>query len=229
MGRITRLLALVLLGAAGTTGGLVAQVRGLPVRNAGIGTGFGIAADIGFPNGDAGKGVAVGATGQIGLGPLGVSATISHWKPKDIDAINAAGGTASLKIFGGPLIPLSVTLQAGAAYSKLSSQGVEGMITDKSWHVPVGLGLALTIPNPVFSIKPWVAPRVDVFRNERTDPIATSPVTSTFTHFGVSAGIDFGFINGMSLRAMYDRVEAGHGAHPSIVSVGAGYGIRLHL
>jgi hypothetical protein len=229
MGRLPRLLALVLLGAAGTTGGLVAQVRGLPVRNAGIGTGLGIAADIGFPNGDAGKGAALGATGQIGLGPLGISATVSTWDPSGPEGrFSSEGVTGNLKIFGGPLIPLSVTLQGGAAYSKESSQGIEGTVTDKTWHLPVGLGIALTIPNPVFSIKPWVAPRVDVTRISRTDPIATSPVTSTDTHFGVSAGIDLGFINGMSLRAMYDRVEAGSGSHPSIVSVGAGFGIRLH-
>lgn len=229
MGRISRLLALVLLGAAGTTGGLVAQVRGLPVRNAGIGTGIGIAADIGVPNADAGKGVALGATGQIGLGPLGVSASLATWDPSgSAKRFSSAGATGNLKIFGGPLIPVSVTLQAGAAYSSESSQGVEGTVTDKVWHVPAGLGLALTIPNPVFSIKPWVAPRVDLTRTKRTDPVSTSPVTNTDTHFGLSAGIDLGFINGMSLRAMYDRVEAGNGLHPSIVSVGAGFGIRLH-
>jgi outer membrane protein with beta-barrel domain len=229
MGRFPRLLALVLFGAAGTTGGLVAQVRGLPVRNAGIGTGLGLAADIGFPNGDAGKGVALGATGQIGLGPLGVSASVATWDPSgSARRFSSAGATGNLKIFGGPLIPISVTLQGGAAYSNESSQGIEGTVTAKTWHVPVGLGLALTIPNPIFSIKPWVAPRLDVTRTRITDPISTSPVTNTDTHFGLSAGIDLGFINGFSLRAMYDRVQAGS-SHPSIVSVGAGYGIRLHL
>ena len=113
MGRIPRLLALVILGAAGITGGLVAQVRGLPVRNAGIGTGFGIAADIGFPNSDAGKGVALGATGQIGLGPLGISASVATWDPSgSAKRFSSAGATGNLKIFGGPLIPLSVTLHS---------------------------------------------------------------------------------------------------------------------
>src|SRR5882757_3209910 len=53
----TRLIALVALGAAGTTGALAAQVRFLPVRNAGVGTGIGIAADVGFPNAAAGNGL----------------------------------------------------------------------------------------------------------------------------------------------------------------------------
>lgn len=45
-----RLLALFAAGAAGSAGSLRAQAAGLPVRNAGIGTGIGIAADVGFPN-----------------------------------------------------------------------------------------------------------------------------------------------------------------------------------
>jgi hypothetical protein len=225
----SRLLALVALGAAGATGGLAAQVPGLPVRNAGIGTGIGVAADLGFPNGDAGKGVALGATGQVGLGPLGFSATLSTWDPKgDPKRFTSAGATANLKMFGGPLIPLSVTAQGGAAYSEVSSESVEGTVTDKVWHVPAGIGIAVTIPNPVFSIKPWVAPRLDLTRTRHTDPIAASPTTSTDTHFGLSAGVDLGFVSGMLFRVMYDRVEAGSGIHPSIVSIGVGYGFRLH-
>jgi hypothetical protein len=161
----SRLVALLALGAAGGTGGLVAQVRGLPVRNAGIGTGIGIAADLGFPSADAGKGFALGASGQIGLGPLGVSASVATWDPKGpAKPVSSAGVTGNLKVFGGPLIPISVTFQAGAAYSKETLQGIEGPVTDKTWHVPAGLGIALTIPNPVFSIKPWVAPRLDLTR-----------------------------------------------------------------
>jgi len=150
MKQVSRLVALLSLAAAGGPGGLVAQVRGLPVRNAGIGAGIGIAADLGFPGADAGKGVALGATGQIGLGPLGVSASVATWDPGgSAERFSSAGVTGNLKIFGGPLIPISVTFQAGAAYSKETFQGID------------------------------------------------------------------------------DRVEAGHGLHPSIVSVGAGFGIRL--
>ena len=224
----SRLVLLTALGAAGTTGGLVAQVRGLPVRNAGIGTGIGVAADLGFPNGDAGKGVALGATGHVGLGPLGFTASLATWDPKGAtDRFTSVGATGNLKVFGGPLIPLSVTAQVGAAYSDESSD--DGTVTDEVWHVPAGIGIALTIPNPLFSIKPWIAPRLDLARVKHTDPIATSPVTNTDTHFGISAGVDLGFLGGLTFRAMYDRVEAGDGIHPSIVSIGAGYGFRLPL
>src|SRR5262245_15686986 len=88
------------------------QVDGLPVRNAGVGTGIGIAADVGFPNADMGKGTAFGATGFVGLGPLGVTASVSRWNPAgDGDALTSVGATLNLKVFGGPLIPLSLTMQ----------------------------------------------------------------------------------------------------------------------
>ena len=216
-----RLLALLAAGAAGSAGTLAAQALGLPVRNAGIGTGIGIAADIGFPNADGGKGTAIGATGVIGLGPLGVSGTLAHWTPKGQDGINSVAASFNLKVIGGPLIPLSITLQAGAGYGKLTAQGFEAPVITKTLHVPVGVGLALTIPNPAFSIKPWVAPRVDVRRT--TLESDTPPETDTVADFGISGGVDLGFLNGLTIRAMYDRVQAGSSGHPSIFSLGLGF------
>lgn len=208
-----RLIALALIGAAGVPGGLAAQVFGMPVRNAGVGTGIGIAADVGFPNGDAGKGLTFGATGAIGLGPLGITGSAATWNPKGPGgSITSLGVTGNLKVFGGPLIPVSVTLQAGAA------RAIEG--ASSQWHVPVGVGLALTIPNPVFSIKPWLAPRIDLVRTSLT---GGTPSTDTDANFAVSGGVDFGFLSGLTIRAMYDRVSAGGGATPSVLSLGLGF------
>jgi hypothetical protein len=204
-----RLIGLVMIGAAGRTGGLVAQVIGLPVRNAGVGTGLGIAADIGFPNTDAGKGIAVGITGAIGLGPLGVTGSVATWNPKGPGgSVESVGLTGNLKIFGGPLIPISVTAQAGAARFRQNGES--------NWHVPVGVGVALTIPNPVFSIKPWLAPRLDLTRT------SVSGNSSTETDFGISGGVDLGFLSGFTVRAMYDRVSR-DGASPSVLSLGLGF------
>ena len=220
-----RPIALVLLGAAGPTGGLVAQVPGLPVRNAGIGTGIAIAADAGFPSAAAGKGLALGGTVAIGLGPLGVTGSMARFDPKGAGgAINSVGGSANLKVFGGPLIPFSVTLQGGAAYSKESASTVAGdAFSVKTWHAPIGLGLALTIPNPVFSIKPWVSPRLDITRVTQSDGGTATLVTNTDAHFGISGGVDLGFLNGLSIRAMYDRVNLGSGVNPSVISFGLGF------
>ena len=225
MTRSTRLPALLFLLAAGPAGGLVAQVAGLPVRNAGVGTGIGIAADAGFPSATAGKGVAFGATGAIGLGPLGFTATVATWDPKGAaERITSAGATANLKVIGGPLIPLSVTLQAGAARFSQTATTIEGDVLDlTTWHIPAGIGIALTIPNPVFSIKPWVAPRVDVVRVTQSDGGTAARVSSTESDFGISGGVDLGFLNGLTIRAMYDRVFRGEGVNPSVLSVGLGF------
>jgi hypothetical protein len=79
-------------------------------------------------------------------------------------------------------------------------------------HIPVSIGLAATIPNPAFSIKPWIAPRLD----------ATRSLGKTDTHFGISGGIDLSMLSGLSLRAAYDRVSV-NGGSPAILSFGIGY------
>jgi len=93
----------------------------------------------------------------------------------------------------------------------------------KTWRAPVGLGIALVIPNPVFAIKPWVAPRLDITRSTESGGGTAAAVTTTDSRFGISGGIDLGFLNGFSIRAMYDRVYLGRGVHPTVISVGLGF------
>jgi hypothetical protein len=212
---LVRLNRLALVASVlGVPAGLAAQVAGLPVRNAGVGTGIGVAADVGFPNGDMGKGTAFGATGFVGLGPFGVTASVSRWSPRDADALTSVGGTVNMKVLGGPLIPVSLTLQGGAARTRVGAAGSQ--VT--SWHFPIGLGVGVTIPNPAFSIKPWAAPRIDVVHQS-----GSGIVDGTKAKFGISGGIDVGFLSGITIRAMYDRVSAGGGSHPSVLSLGAGF------
>lgn len=187
-----------------------AQVLGLPVVNNGAPTGISIGADVGFSNVDAGKGTAVGAHASIGLGFFGVSGMISRFAPSGSgDAVWAPGASATLRLIGGPLVPFRITMQAGASQWTLT--GV------KYTHVPLSIGLSATIPNPAFAIKPWIAPRLDYLHSSLTSILNTSDV-----HFGVSGGIDLSLLNGMSIRAAYDRMSNG-GAHPSIFSLGLGF------
>jgi hypothetical protein len=81
-------------------------------------------------------------------------------------------------------------------------------------HVPVSIGLAATIPSPGFSIKPWVAPRLDY----------RSAGGSSDTRFAISAGIDLAMLNGLSLRGAYDRLSAKVGK-PGVISFGLGYAL----
>lgn len=207
-------LVTALLGGA-SAGVLRAQnVTGLPVRNAGMVGGLTIGAEVGFPNEDYGKGTAFGARAALGLGPLGVSAVASKWNPDGpAESQTAVGGYLNLKVFGGPLIPLSVTLQGGIEHA--SNSGV------KQLHAPIGLGIALRIPNPALAIKPWIAPRLDVVR------VSGDGIDSdTETNFGISGGVDLSLLGGLSFSAAYDRTWV-NDFNPSVFSLGASYSIKI--
>lgn len=187
-----------------------AQVLGLPVVNNGAPTGISIGADVGFPNADAGKGTAVGAHASLGLGFFGVSGMISRYSPDGGGAaIWAPGVSATLRLIGGPLVPFRITMQAGA--SKWSAGDFDYT------HVPVSIGLSATIPNPALAIKPWIAPRLDYLYQSGGTIVSGSDV-----RFGISGGVDFALLNGVSIRLAYDRLNA-DGGHPSIFSVGLGF------
>src|SRR5829696_3927857 len=155
--RAMTLLALTLSAAPAR-----AQNPGLPVYNSGVPRGIAIYGDLGFPNDEAGGGTAYGATAKAGFGLLGLTATISSFDPGGTsDNEISLGGTLNYRLLGGPLVPLSVTLQGGVSYVKVDD---DGLIDDETsiYHVPIGVGFALVIPNPVLSIRPWLAPRVDI-------------------------------------------------------------------
>jgi len=173
--------AAVLLALAGTALPAAAQVRGIPVYNSGVPRGLGLYGDVGFANDEAGGGTGYGLTGKAGFGPLGVAAQVSTSKPDGGDSDISVGGSLNYRVFGGPLVPLAVTLQAGAGYVKAGGSDLVFPPSDVTfWHFPVGVGFTLTIPNPVLAIRPWLAPRLDIVR--------TSPdggESDTDTNFGL--------------------------------------------
>ena len=207
-----------------------AQVHGIPVYNSGIPTGIGVYADIGFPNADAGKGRSLALTGRAGFGPFGATAILSTFNPEGSgDNELSVGGTLNYKVFGGPLIPLSVTLQGGIGYAKPDDGFVPGQEVNEL-RFPVGVGVALTIPNPALAIKPWIAPRIDIVRrsgdetNTPGGPIAAR--SETETNFGLGGGIELNTLSGFGLHAAYDRVFL-DGSDPSVFAVGAHYTFRV--
>ena len=197
-----------------------AQVRGLPVYNSGIPRGMGFYGDIGFPNDEAGGGTAYGITGRAGLGPIGFTAIVSSYNPDGpVGSDVSVGATANLRVFGGPLVPLGVTLQGGLGYAKPDA-GLLPTEDITEWRFPVSLGFALTIPNPALAIKPWLAPRVDITRT------SVDNVSSTDTEFGLSGGIELTLLNGLGVHAAYDRLFGG-GPQPSVFALGAHYSFRV--
>jgi len=212
-------LALVFLGASGVSAAS-AQVRGIPVYNSGIPSGIGLYGDVGFPDENAGKGRALALSGRAGFGAFGATAILSSFNP-DGDGENdlSVGATLNYKLFGGPLVPLSVTLQGGIGYSKPPS-GILPTDEVNEFRFPVGVGLALTIPNPALAIKPWLAPRIDIVRQ------SGGSASNTESNFGLGAGLELNLLSGLGFHAAYDRVFM-DGGDPSVFGVGAHYTFRV--
>jgi len=208
---IRRFVALAALAALGApllpAPSLAAQVPRLPVFNNGVPRGVLVAGDVGFPNDADGGGETYALTGGLGLGMLGFTATLGSTSPAGGGAVAEFGGTANLRIIGGPLVPFFVNVQGGVGYADF--QGA------KTTHVPVGVGVGLTIPLPIFGLKPWFAPRWDY------TSVSSSGIGSSSTSaFAYSAGIDISFVFGLGLRTAYDWVDLSSG-NPSSWSIGA--------
>jgi hypothetical protein len=212
-----------IVAAAALTGGAAAaeaQVRGIPVYNVGVPRGIGLYADVGFPNDRAGGGTAYAVTGRAGFGPFGATAILSSYNPEDSDSDVSVGATLNYRAFGGPLVPLAVTLQGGVGYAKPEI----GLSPDEDvteLRFPVGVGFALTIPNPVLAIKPWLAPRLDIVRVSGDGFDA-----ETNSEFALSGGIELNTLGGFGIHATYDAIFA-DGGTPGVFGVGAHYTFRV--
>jgi hypothetical protein len=214
----------IIVGAAALAGGAAAveaQVRGIPVYNAGVPRGIGIYGDVGFSNDEAGGGTAYAVTGRAGFGPLGATAMLSTYNPDGpADSDVSVGGTLNYRIFGGPLVPLAVTLQGGIGYAKPENTPLlEEDVTELRYQA--GVGFALTIPNPVLAIKPWLAPRLHFVRHS-----AAGVDADTNSEFALSGGIELNTLSGFGLHATYDAIFDETGT-PGVFGVGAHYTFRV--
>jgi hypothetical protein len=219
--RLTVLGAIATLSAvAGGAQSAEAQVRGIPVYNVGVPRGIGLYGDVGFPNDRAGGGTAYAVTGRAGFGLFGATAILSSYNPEDSDSDVSVGATLNYRAFGGPLVPLAVTLQGGVGYAKPEN----GLSPDEEvteLRFPVGVGFALTIPNPVLAIKPWLAPRLDIVRVSGDGFDA-----ETNSEFALSGGIELNTLGGFGIHATYDAIFA-DGGTPGVFGVGAHYTFRV--
>jgi hypothetical protein len=224
--RLTVLGAITALSAlAGGAESAQAQVRGIPVYNAGVPRGIGIYGDVGFPNDEAGGGTGYGVTGRAGFGPFGATAILSSFNPDGPgDSDVSVGATLNYRVFGGPLVPLAVTLQGGIGYADAERLLPDDDVTDVTeLRFPVGVGFALTIPNPVLAIKPWLAPRLDIVRQSGD---GLNLVSRTETDFALSGGIELNTLGGFGVHAAYDAIFADGGTR-GVFGIGAHYTFRV--
>ena len=216
-------LAFTALLVTGAAGGLGAQVRGIPVYNSGVAGGLALAGEFGVPNNAAGGGIAYGASARMGLGIFGMTAMAIRSDPSGEGGNSVGvGPTVDYKLLGGPLIPLSVTLQGGAGYSRnafiAQPSGATSHVTNL--RVPIGVGIAMSLPNPVLAIKPWLAPRIDIVRS------TVEGTTATSTAFAISGGIEFNLLSGLGLHTGYDWSRR-DGVTYGTFGVGVHYAIRV--
>ncbi|MGE0552648.1 MAG: hypothetical protein AB7R55_04375 [Gemmatimonadales bacterium] len=219
----TRVAALLAAAVAAGATGARAQAIGIPVLAGGVPRGVTLQAGFGVADEGAGKGSAVMVGAQYGGRLVGIGGFVGR-RMSDRGAAGDyfdVGAMASARIFGGPLVPFAVMLQAGAAYASIDA-GAGYSSSVKVWHVPAGLAVSWVVPRPGVSIKPWVSPRLDWNRVSRPGTGAgVARSVSTSSDFGLSGGITFGFLSGLAIDVAYDRVFAE--AARSTIGVGLGF------
>lgn len=195
MRRIGQVAVALVLPAVLAAEAASAQVAGIPVYyNPGGGTGFSVAANVGKPNDDGGGGTAWALTGGLSNGPFSLTATYGHRNEGDVGTLNGPdyntyGGTLSFRVLGGGLLPLSIAPQIGVGIAK------SGGVTDT--EIPIGVGILIS--PPLFPIKPWIAPRVQL---SRLSGLSGGSVNATSV--GVSAGVNFSLLLGLGFHAAVD-------------------------
>ena len=186
---------------------IAAQAPGVPIVNAGFSRGFTLGSMVGFNNASAGDGTGFMVSGTVGFRRIAVGGFVSGLTGSMLSSETrvAGGATVAVKLAGGPLVPVAITLLTGAGY-----YSVDRSLTT-SWRVPVGLGISWTIPQPVVALKLWASPRLDYARVRGSD-------------FGLSGGVNLGFLNGFGIDLAVDRLFASEpSSKPASFGLGASY------
>lgn len=134
----------------------------------------------------------VGARALLGLPMVNVGLAAGSYNPNSAGASRQTqvAATVAVKVFSPPLVPLGISLQAGAGY--INSGGT------KIYNIPIGVGIAVKPPTPGLSFEPWIAPRVHLtaYRGTGTSTIQTG--------IGVSGGANLNLPTGLGLHGAID-------------------------
>ncbi|MBI2402583.1 MAG: hypothetical protein HYW06_09330 [Gemmatimonadetes bacterium] len=109
-------------------------------------------------------------------------------------------GSGALKLFSPPLVPVGVSLQAGAGYLKIGS----GVGSAKVISLPIGVGVAVKPTTPGMSVEAWGAPRIQF------DAWSVAGSSRAQAGFGASGGVNLGMPMGLGLHiaADYSKLSA---------------------
>jgi hypothetical protein len=164
------------------------------------------------------EGFTLGGTVGYGWSRLGLTASVARFDPDYSDNTTLSLGLGgSFRVLGGTLdTPFAVSLLGGFGGTGGSDDLLIGVPVPGSghdWHAQAGVGFTLDISTPVVLIRPWLAPRAEIFRG----PDGAEQSTSTL--FAGSAGVDLGFLGGFGLRALWDKIEG----EDQVIGFGASY------
>ena len=203
-----------------------AQMNSIPVMfNPKGGTGLLVALDLGRGvNEESGKNTAVAFRSALGIGPVTIGGGIGVVDLGQDGTESQYMGNLALRVFGGGLLPVSISLQGGVGVLDNSNLGTK-VVT-----VPIGLGIGFSVPTPGFSFDPWIAGRYAFVRNQGTFQTANQ------NSFGVSAGLNFNFLMGLGFHVAgdwqknpFERVTSGSGdltvpeTRPFVLGIGLNY------
>jgi hypothetical protein len=192
----------------------LAQMIGNPVYfSPKQGVGLTIAGDYGRGLNDAStKSNYFGGRATLGLPMFAITVGGGSAKPSDGSSATSFGGDVAVTVVKGPMVPVTVSLQAGAGYSSVGSA--------KTLHVPAGVALAFNVKSPGASVEPWVAPRVDYVRYK------VGTLSTNQTKVGASGGVNIGLPSGLGFHAALDYVNVSGGS-PFMVGAGVHYTIKI--
>lgn len=172
--------AVLLLGAQVAR----AQLPGMPFYPTPTGMGVMVAADYVHPGSSQNL---YAVRGGLGLGPLGFTAAVGSYKPSGASAEIEYGATAAMKVFGGGLLPVSITAQAG--FGQLRVKTPLGSTTTTT-YMPVGAAVRANVP--LFPLKPFAV------------GYYTLGSSGVLKEFRATLGADFNILLGLGAHAAYD-------------------------
>ncbi len=236
-----------------------AQIQGMPLfTNPNYGTGFRIHADLGLPTD---KGTTLGdyqvlqggvtfALGPVGLG-ANIGATRNDFKTVTSGATTAdigaqtkvtASALAQLRVYGGGISPVSVSLFGGASmdvngfdFTKISGfsslpLAIQDSIKNSSpkfLTIPVGGAVGLKLPLLVINPSVWGSARLNM---RRVVDCPTGQSCSTDNQFRWTVGVDVPIMSVLSVRAAFDSgnlKDPFSGASKTVSNFGVGASIGL--
>lgn len=201
-----------------------AQLSGYPVYAWTSGPGITLAGDFGRGlNDESGRLNAFGGRLGITLPIVSVWAGAATLDPR-VDGVSnevTFGGGVAVKVFDPPLVPVAISLQAGAGYM---NQSIDPLLSNgvSMLNVPVGIALALDVPTPGVEIQPWVSPRIHFLRS------SFSGASNSEVGFGTSAGVNMTLPGGLGMHLAADYMSVGDpSVQPLVFGVGLHYRIPL--